>query len=149
MLLVYDNATNRKKMKLYYKEYRFVSLAFFLQESDNINDIREGLEEKDLRHIIVDMSNFVKDGNYARLYVERLMWVLFNIINELHFCIRKQYCDTFLEWLPDFFDENEINECFIEKETGEGGTDAEKEKAMQIGNYIASKKFTFITLYSL
>ena len=109
MLFVYENIEKRKQFKEQYNNYTFVGLSFFVRESDNLNDILHILQKENFIHFIVDISNLIKDGNYFKVYTERLLWLLGKYIDDVHFCINEMYLDEFMQWFPDFFEEEDID----------------------------------------
>lgn len=120
MLFVYENIEKRKQFKEQYNNYNFVGLSFFLRESDNLNDILHILQKKNFIHFIVDITNLIRDGNYFKVYTERLLWFLANYIEDVHFCINEMYLDEFMLWFPDFIDEEDIDKTFSKTEEEQG-----------------------------
>jgi len=72
MLFVYEDAEKRKQFKDKYCEYKFVGPSFFIRNSDNVDDILNLVEVEDFDYLIVDISNWIKDGNYYKVYLERV-----------------------------------------------------------------------------
>lgn len=120
MLFVYENIEKRKRFKEQYNNYNFVGLSFFLRESDNLNDILHILQKKNFIHFIVDITNLIRDGNYFKVYTERLLWFLENYIEDVHFCINEMYLDEFMLWFPDFINEEDIDKTFSKTEEEQG-----------------------------
>lgn len=114
MLFVYENIERRNELKKERSEYTFVGIAFFLQDSDNLIDILKLLKKSHLEKYIIDISNLIHDDNFFKLYIERLLFILKKYINNVHFCIKETYLYKFLEYFPDFFDENEIDKTYLE-----------------------------------
>lgn len=116
MLFVYENLEKRKQFKKQYNKYKFVGSAFFIRESDNLNDIFDLLQDEHFSYLIVDISNLIKDGNYFKIYTERFLWLLVDYVEDVHFCIKEIYLDEFLQWFPDFFDEKDIDKTYGKRE---------------------------------
>ena len=114
MLFVYENIERKNELKKERSEYTFVGIAFFLQDSDNLIDILKLLKKSHLEKYIIDISNLVQDDNFFKLYIERLLFILKKYIKNVHFCIKETYLYKFLEYFPDFFDENEIDKTYLE-----------------------------------
>ena len=104
MLFVYEDTEKRRKFKDKYYNYKFVGPSFFIRNSDNLNDILYLVEDKHYDHLIVDISNWIKDGNFYKVYFERFIMILLDNVDDIHFCIKESLLDEFLQWFPDFFD---------------------------------------------
>ena len=107
MLFVYEDAEKRKQFKDKYCDYKFVGPSFFIRDSDNLNDILYLVEDEHYDHLIVDISNWIKDGNFYKVYFERFLAILLDNVDDIHFCIKESLLDEFLQWFPDFFDEKD------------------------------------------
>lgn len=112
MLYVYESQKSRKEMKEQFKDYRFVGIAFFLQDDGGLTEIYDILCSDIFEHYIIDITNIIKDGNYYKVYTEKLLYLLLNNIEDVHFCIKGKYLNDFIEWFPDFFQEEEINKRY-------------------------------------
>ena len=116
MLFVYEDVEKRKQFKDKYCEYEFVGPSFFIRESDNLNDILDLVKDEHYAHLIVDISNWIKDGNYYKIYFERFLSILLDYVNDIHFCIKERLLDEFIQWFPDFFDEKDIDKTYGKNE---------------------------------
>lgn len=116
MLFVYEDAEKRRKFKDKYCDYKFVGPSFFIRDSDNVDDILNLVEVERFDHLIVDISNWIKDGNFYRVYLERIFWTLLNYVDHIHFCIKERYLDEFMQWFPDFFEEIDIDRSYGKNE---------------------------------
>ena len=125
MLLVYNDTENRKLLTEKYNSFHFVGAAYFIPESDNINDIISYLDEQNYEHYVMDVSNWIRNDNNA-IYLERFFWVLTEYINDIHFCIQAMLLPKFLNLFPDLFKEDEI---IIEYNKSEIENDESNEKA--------------------
>lgn len=112
MLYVYESKKDRKEMMEQFNDYHFVGIAFFLQDGDSITEIDDILCSDYFEHYIVDITNIIKDGNYYKVYTERLLYLLLNRIEDVHFCIKEKYLNDFIDWFPDFFQEDEIDKRY-------------------------------------
>lgn len=95
MLFVYEDAEKRRQFKNKYCDYKFVGPSFFIRDSDNVDDILNLVEVERFDHLIVDISNWITDGNFYKVYLERIFWTLLNYVDYIHFCIKESYLDEF------------------------------------------------------
>ena len=91
MLFVYEDAEKRKQFKDKYCEYKFVGPSFFIRNSDNVDDILNLVEVEDFDYLIVDISNWIKDGNYYKVYLERVFWILLTYVEHIHFSNNRKF----------------------------------------------------------
>ena len=136
MLFVYEDAEKRKQFKDKYCDYKFVGPSFFIRDSDNLNDILYLVEDEHYDHLIVDISNWIKDGNFYKVYFERFLAILLDNVDDIHFCIKESLLDEFLQWFPDFFDEKDIDKTYGKNED----VQENKDKEIDILNYIIPDK---------
>lgn len=116
MLFVYEDTEKRRKFKDKYYNYKFVGPSFFIRDSDNLNDILYLVEDEHYDHLIVDISNWIKDGNFYKVYFERFLVILLDNVDDIHFCIKESLLDEFLQWYPDFFEEKDIDKTYAKNE---------------------------------
>ncbi|MDO4168284.1 MAG: AAA family ATPase [Lachnospiraceae bacterium] len=107
MLYIY-NTEKRKLLQKKLRDFTFVSIAYFLEKSDTLPELDELLEEEGFDYFVIDISNLIKDGVYYKVFIERYLWKLCDSIENLHFCLREEYLQLFLEWFPYFFEDEEI-----------------------------------------
>lgn len=117
MLYVYENREKRERLKDKYSTCKFVGSAFFIQGSDNIMDVISFLEDEKFENYVVDITNWVKDGNFFKVYSERYFEAIREFVENVSFCIKNEYLSEFLEWHPDFFEADEIDTEFAVSET--------------------------------
>ena len=125
MLFVYEDVEKRKQFKDDYCNYKFVGLSFFIRNSDKLNDILDLVTAENYNHYIVDISNWIKDGNFNNIYFERFLFILLDNIDEIHFCIKESLLDEFIQWFPDFFDEKDIDKTYGKNEDIKENTNKE------------------------
>lgn len=140
MLFVYEDAEKRKQFKDKYCEYKFVGPSFFIRDSDNVDDILNLVEVEDFDYLIVDISNWIKDGNYYKVYLERVFWILLTYVEHIHFCIKESYLDEFMQWFPDIFEEIDIDRFYGKNE---GFQDNDNEKIDILGYIIPDKVYVY------
>lgn len=136
MLFVYEDTEKRRKFKDKYYNYKFVGPSFFIRDSDNLNDILYLVEDEHYDHLMVDISNWIKDGNFYKVYFERFLMILLDNVDDIHFCIKESLLDEFLQWFPDFFEEKDIDKTYAKNEDVQENTD----KEIDILNYIIPDK---------
>lgn len=85
---------------------------------------------------MVDISNWIKDGNFYKVYFERFLMILLDNVDDIHFCIKESLLDEFLQWFPDFFEEKDIDKTYAKNEDVQENTD----KEIDILNYIIPDK---------
>lgn len=137
MLFVYEDAEKRRQFKNKYCDYKFVGPSFFIRDSDNVDDILNLVEVERFDHLIVDISNWITDGNFYKVYLERIFWTLLNYVDYIHFCIKESYLDEFMQWFPDLFEEIDIDRSYGKNEDVQ--VNANKEE-IDIWDYIIPDK---------
>lgn len=146
MLFVYEDVEKRKQLKDEYCNYKFVGLSFFIRNSDKLNDILDLVTAENYNHYIVDISNWIKDGNFNNIYFERFLFILLDNIDEIHFCIKESLLDEFIQWFPDFFDEKDIDKTYGKNEDIKENTN----KEIDILNYrIPDKVYVYDRIQEL
>lgn len=146
MLFVYEDVEKRKQFKDEYCNYKFVGLSFFIRNSDKLNDILDLVTAENYNHYIVDISNWIKDGNFNNIYFERFLFILLDNIDEIHFCIKESLLDEFIQWFPDFFDEKDIDKTYGKNEDIKENTN----KEIDILNYrIPDKVYVYDRIQEL
>ena len=123
LLYVYD-ANKLSNLKENLSKYRFTSIAYFLYLCDTLDKL-ETLELENSNHLVVDITNIVKDGVFYQVFTERYLYTLIDTFDDIHFCINYDYLDTFQQRFPYFFNENNINFYFHEEETANNKTKIE------------------------
>lgn len=111
-LYIYD-INNLSKLKQRLSEYKFVSVAYFLNLVDTVEEIN-AVDSEDINALVIDITNMIKDGNYYRIFTERYLWALSENIDNIHFCLQSDYLDSFIHSFPYLFEEENINVDFHE-----------------------------------
>ena len=111
LLYVYnDNKLCFLREKL--KEFQFFSIAYFLHRGEDFSELKNLLKKENFDYTIIDISNFIKDGNYYRNFIEIYLEILLENIENISFCLNEKYLKNFLEYFPYFFEEENIDTEF-------------------------------------
>lgn len=110
LLYVY-NTENLESMQDTLSEFRFTSIAHFLNISSSVDDITE-MDSCEVNDTILDITNLIQDYNTSRVFYERYLWAIIDNFENIHFSIKSDYLKLFKEMYPYLFIDDEINYDF-------------------------------------
>lgn len=118
ILYAFDYA-KLNEFKAAFPSRHFVSIAFVFNFANNIDDL-ESLDAEYINNCIVDLTSIAGDTGYYNFFIERYLYALAGLFENISFSINQLCKDILLKKFPYMFDE--INTEYCQEINGDNET---------------------------